>query len=123
MPQRTKKNNLLALNHHLFAMGGLTPTGFTKSVERFDMVTHEWEIAASLREPRYRHAACVTARGKILLTGGITRSREKGVPDVSEYNPDSNKWTEKQAMHQARDSHGMISKGRRIFVIGGQEKL
>merc|ERR1719361_1073659 len=114
---------LLALHQHcLFAIGGLTPSGFTKTVERYDLITNEWEYASSLQEPRYRHAATVTTRGKILLSGGITRQREKGVEDVSEYNPDYDSWIDRAQMHQARDSHAMISKGRKVFVIGGQEK-
>ena len=57
---------LLALNQHcLFAIGGLTPSGFTKTVERYDLITNEWEYASSLQEPRYRHAATVTTRGKV----------------------------------------------------------
>lgn len=56
---------MIALNNHLFALGGLTPQGFTHSVERYDLTTNEWEYAAPLSEPRYRHAACVTSRGKV----------------------------------------------------------
>ena len=56
---------MIALNNHLFALGGLTPQGFTQSVERYDLTTNEWEYAAPLSEPRYRHAACVTSRGKV----------------------------------------------------------
>ena len=56
---------MIALKNHLFALGGLTPQGFTHSVERYDLTTNEWEWAAPLSEPRYRHAACVTSRGKV----------------------------------------------------------
>ena len=56
---------MIALKNHLFALGGLTPQGYTHSVERYDLTTNEWEWAAPLSEPRYRHAACVTSRGKV----------------------------------------------------------
>jgi len=113
---------MIALNNHLFALGGLTPQGFTQSVERYDLTTNEWEYAAPLSEPRYRHAACVTSRGKILLSGGITRERENGIEDVNEYNPDFDQWMTRTPMHKARDSHTMIPKGKKVYVIGGQEK-
>ena len=63
------KFQMIALNNHLFALGGLTPQGFTHSVERYDLTTNEWEYAAPLTEPRYRHAACVTSRGKVSFYG------------------------------------------------------
>ena len=69
VPVLQYKFQMIALNNHLFALGGLTPQGFTHSVERYDLTTNEWEYAAPLTEPRYRHAACVTSRGKVSFYG------------------------------------------------------
>ena len=70
MPKMKNKRacfQLVALGDFLFAIGGLTPGGYTKTLERFDMISEEWELAAPLQESRYRHAACVTNKGKVKL--------------------------------------------------------
>ena len=56
-----------------------------------------------------------------MVSGGITSTREDGIEDVCEYNPDFDRWIDRAPMHQQRDSHTMISHGRNVFVIGGQE--
>lgn len=125
MPKMKNKRacfQLVALGDFLFAIGGLTPGGYTKTLERFDMISEEWELAAPLQESRYRHAACVTNKGKIMVSGGITSTREDGIEDVCEYNPDFDRWIARAPMHQQRDSHTMIAHGKLVFVVGGQEK-
>ena len=68
LPQMKMKRacfQLVSLGNFLFAIGGLTPGGYTKTIERFDMVSEEWELAAPLKESKYRHAATVTSKGKV----------------------------------------------------------
>jgi len=113
---------LVALGEYLFALGGLTPAGYTRSMERFEMMTEEWEFTAPLIHSLHRHAACITEQGKILVSGGITSTRETGIEDVSEYNPDFDQWMERAPMNNPRDSHAMIAHGSKVFVVGGQEQ-
>lgn len=56
---------LVALGEYLFALGGLTPAGYTRSMERFEMMTEEWEFTAPLIDSLHRHAACITDKGKV----------------------------------------------------------
>ena len=56
---------LVALGEYLFALGGLTPAGYTRSMERFEMMTEEWEFTAPLIDSLHRHAACITDQGKV----------------------------------------------------------
>ena len=68
LPQMKMKRacfQLVSLGNFLFAIGGLTPGGYTKTIERFDMVSEEWELAAPFKESKYRHAATVTSKGKV----------------------------------------------------------
>jgi hypothetical protein len=57
-----------------------------------------------------------------MVSGGITSTREDGIEDVCEYNPDFDRWIARAPMHQQRDSHTMIAHGKLVFVVGGQEK-
>ena len=59
---------------------------------------------------------------KIMVSGGITSSREEGIEDVCEYNPDFDRWIDRAPMHQQRDSHTMICEGKKVYVVGGQEQ-
>ncbi len=56
------------------------------------------------------------------MSGGITSTRETGIEDVSEYNPDFDQWMERAPMNNPRDSHAMIAHGSKVFVVGGQEQ-
>lgn len=57
-----------------------------------------------------------------MVSGGITSTRENGIEDVIEYNPDFDRWIARAPMHMQRDSHTMISNNRQVYVIGGQER-
>uniref|UniRef100_H2Z5U3 Uncharacterized protein n=1 Tax=Ciona savignyi TaxID=51511 RepID=H2Z5U3_CIOSA len=97
----------------LFAVGGLTPNGYTASVERLDRRKKAWDMAAALPATRYRHAGCVY-KNEILISGGCEK-----LDSVLTYNPGTNEWKKCRPMNIGRDSHVMASANDKAFAIGG----
>uniref|UniRef100_H2XR86 BTB domain-containing protein n=1 Tax=Ciona intestinalis TaxID=7719 RepID=H2XR86_CIOIN len=103
--------SLHVVSGFLYAVGGLTPNGYTSSVERLDRSRKTWELAAALPSTRYRHAGCVY-KGEVLVTGGCEK-----LDSVLSYNPKVNEWKKCKPMNVGRDSHVMAVANDKAFVI------
>jgi N-acetylneuraminic acid mutarotase len=89
------------------------------SAELFGPVTNTWSEAASMRIPRFSHAATLLADGSVLVTGGITGG---GISAVAElFHPDRNQWSAAGQMRAARWAHtSTLLEDGRVLVAGGR---
>nr|CAB3259632.1 kelch-like protein 17 [Phallusia mammillata] len=105
--------SLHVVSGYIYAVGGLTPNGYTASVERLDRRKKTWELAASLPDTRYGHAGCVVD-GNIIISGGAPKK-----DSVFSYNPDKNEWNKLPPLNTGRHSHSMVEVKGQPYVLGG----
>lgn len=106
-----------SLNGKIYAIGGLTSTGYTNAVEEYDPVTNTWTSKAPINTAR-AGLCVVTVNGKIYAIGGQTSSGYTAI--IEEYNPISNIWVNKTSMAIARGwSAGTVLNGK-IYIVGGR---
>ncbi|XP_039267392.2 kelch-like protein 26 isoform X2 [Styela clava] len=105
------------LDGYIYAVGGLTPTGYSNKVERYNRSKMKWEYVAQLPRTYYRHGGCVY-HGEIIITGGNDKST-----DTLKYTPSSDSWRPMKPMNQGRDSHAMATALDKVYVLGGDIKI
>ena len=115
--------SLVALNGKLYAIGGENEKNaeiLLPSVEAYDPNTDTWKKEASLPSPRSQFTTEVID-GKIYVIGSLNLS--DGVVESSGpmelYDPETNQWTAKAAMHVNRSGFQTETINEKIYVIGG----
>lgn len=101
----------------LYFIGG--ETSFmkeTKSIERFNHETTEWETVRPLTEARASFAAAVLD-GKLYVVGGCHRGRKRNSMEC--YDPVSNAWTSLASMTKCQGDVRAAVLGGYIYIAGG----
>ncbi|CAH1267510.1 KLHL31 [Branchiostoma lanceolatum] len=129
-----------AIEGNLFAVGGdedHEDTSILSSVERFDPIQNLWWPCSEIPDGRRCQASCVY-NGRLYVSGGWIKRTEAAfsltlnvnmscIPTMSAtvycYEPLTDMWLERSAMHVARFSHAMEVYSGRIFAIGGYTSL
>ena len=108
-------------------------------MERFDQRVGNWEYIAPMSNRRYGAGAAVLD-GKIYVAGGYNGNFLNTVEMFEftfllnlltyypfalstftfSYDPRANAWSPGPSMNNAREFHGLVSDGSRLFAIGGQ---
>ena len=83
----------------------------TSSCFVYNFETNKLSPLADMIERRY-DSACSVYEGKIVVTGGLSKS-------VEAYDFYENKWNYYPKMNEKRDDHASVSMGNKLFVIGG----
>ena len=97
---------------NLYIIGGINENyQKLRSCRVFSLKYNKWSQIADMNEIRYR-AACTVYEGKIVVTGGCSKS-------VESYDYNDNKWTYLPDMIDVRLNHALVSMGNKMFVIGG----
>lgn len=78
-----------AVGGYLYAVGGMSPRGISRTVERFDPRTQEWKYVAPLKWGRYG-ISVTSFNNKLIACGG--REGHEFSKIVQEYDPMTNKW-------------------------------
>jgi len=104
-----------AVGKYVYVVGGLTPKGYTSKVERLNRETMEWKSVARLPHNIYRHAGCVSSDGKLVISGGESKSSE-----VFSMDPKDNEWEKMPSLQRGRHSHVMAAVGEKLYVFGGE---
>jgi N-acetylneuraminic acid mutarotase len=116
---------VLAPDHKIWTIGGdynqnITNDGNSVKVEAYDPATNTWQTMPPLPQGRYTPAAAVGADGRIYVSGGFQWSQILILGSVVSIAPGESSWTAlSDVMTNARDGHGEVAIGGRIYVAGG----
>ncbi len=107
--------------NYIYVFGGKSMNNMVlNTVERFDLVSGNWEnqVVPPFEKPRY-NAAAIVYDGKIYLIGG--RDNKKVFKTAEVFDPAQNKWVDVQEMHHEREGFAAVLLQNLIYLIGGQE--
>ncbi|HWO08798.1 MAG TPA: kelch repeat-containing protein, partial [Polyangiaceae bacterium] len=110
VPFQVRSMGLVALRQGVYVLGGLSPTGPTSRVYRYDIATRKWADGPSLPEQSLTPRGAVHADRLIITTtsGGIYRLSE-----------DELAWQRVGTLHFPRMFHEMVSSDRGPLVLAG----
>ena len=121
LPTRRHHHGFCALGNKLYLIGGYV-TGFTGVADcwSFDPAApaNGWTRIADLPRPRGALVA-VAANHRIYAIGGVV-PRVGTVPDLTVYDPATNRWTTAAPMPTAREHLAGALLGTRIIAVGGR---
>ena len=92
----------------------------------YDPEFDRWEGRAGRMKVSRRHASCAVFDGKCAVVGGTENYTEMdGTRSVEVYDPHLDKWSclPAKMLASMRLDPGVVSRGDKMFVIGGTEKL
>lgn len=105
----------------------------TRTVERYDTDTEQWESLSHMPLPVYHHEAVLLKNGLILILGGTDSTAITPVRAVYQYNPEldpltnpdidptSDPWTRLDDMPRARYVFGAaVAQNGLVYAIGGE---
>jgi hypothetical protein len=93
------------------------------TAEVYDPATGTFSpTAGAMTVPRHLHAAIALPGGKVLITGGRSRSgnRTGEVASAELYDPATRRFTATGSMTEARDAHAIAFSARGALVTGGR---
>jgi hypothetical protein len=101
-----------------FVMGGEDSTERTlRSMERYDALSGQWSVAASMGTARAFFGACVI-EGELYVCGG--QNDEDGMlRSVEKYSSTTNTWSDAAALPTARSRHAVVASGLNMYALGG----
>lgn len=95
--------------------------------EIYDPQEDRWSDAAPLPQPRsHAETSTIVRNGRIVLLGGLNRGnrlRIRGLPDVSSYDPATDRWTELAPLPVGLIGPGARVIGDKLYVTGGSDLL
>ena len=105
---------------NILLVGGCQPTRVSDAVDLFDVTTGTWRSLRPLNTPRCSHAAALLVDGRILITGGQSRSSAVADSSAELFDPSTERWTTVASMHDPRFDHDIIRlPDGRVLVAGG----
>ncbi|NIR51516.1 hypothetical protein GWO43_23325, partial [candidate division KSB1 bacterium] len=124
MPTARKEiaNAAVTLDSKVYIVGGVASNGqITDALEIYDPATDSWTTGTPLPISVWRTSAAA-ANGKLYTFGGYEST--SGFPfnptnRVFEYDPSSDRWSEKHAMPTARGTSVAITVSGMVHVLGG----
>ena len=130
LPKALQGHTAVAVNHHVFVMGGLE--GFTEnrravfsndvfSAEIKDSRLGEWKRMKPLPHPLGYHAA-VACRDFIIVSGGQSPADVSAIYKTSvTENGESGEWEKAGDLPKAMRGHASVMVGDRLYVFGGHD--
>jgi len=113
--------NGIVLHSSIYIVGG-SPAGLTTyydDVYRYDPSTDQWNVLASMPEPRSISATIVYNDEHIYVVGGAPDSFSQPTNTLFDYVIAENKWYIRQNMPTPRNSPSAILHDGKIYVAGG----
>jgi hypothetical protein len=102
----------------VLVMGGYYASGALASMERYDLSSGQWSVAASMRTARCGFGACMLA-GELYVTGGYCTNTGGTLASVEKYTPSSDTWSAVAPLPSARCHHAVVAVGSAVYVLGG----
>jgi hypothetical protein len=93
------------------------------SMERYNLSSGQWSVAAAMSTARYMFGACMLA-GELYVTGGFsTPLTQLSSSSVEKYTPSSDTWSAVAPLPSARCKHAAVAVGSAIYVLGGHGNI
>jgi hypothetical protein len=101
-------------------MGGLNlhDGSSLTSMERYDLSSGQWSVAAAMSSARYMFGAYMLA-GELYVTGGRGTFLGEPLSSVEKYTPSSGTWSAVAPLPSARYEHAAAAVGSAMYVLGG----
>ncbi|ESO98335.1 hypothetical protein LOTGIDRAFT_114310 [Lottia gigantea] len=116
MNESRKDFVMVAMDGYLYSIAGQDENMVMCTVERYNIVTNDWDMRASINHSVYGHAGAV-CNGLIFISGG---QRFSGCcKDVLCYTPSTDSWEVKAPLLNARCTHVMACVQDHLYVFGG----
>ncbi|XP_078580773.1 kelch-like protein 18 [Branchiostoma floridae x Branchiostoma japonicum] len=105
----------------IYAVGGLTQAGESLStVEMFDPILQQWDLAPPMASLRSRVGVAVLA-GKLYAIGGY--DGEVRLSTVEEFDAETGKWSLTTGMNSKRSALGAATLVGKLYVCGGYDGI
>jgi hypothetical protein len=102
----------------VLVMGGYHAGNALASMERCDLSSGQWSVAAAMSTARSGFGACMLA-GELYVTGGFSDDPIGALSSVEKYTPSSDTWSPVAPLPSARYDHAAVAVGSAIYVLGG----
>jgi N-acetylneuraminic acid mutarotase len=102
----------------VFVMGGYHTGIALASMERYDLSSGKWSVAAAMSTSRDEFGACMLAGG-LYVIGGFDADPIGALSSVEKYTPSSDTWSAVAPLPSARYEHAAVAVGSAIYVLGG----
>lgn len=122
LPIAKKYHTIASFNGEVYVFAGVTlDWQFNNTCYKYTVATDKWTKLADFPVSAFIHGQAQVINGKIYIFGGLSNqySSYKTVPNVWEYNPATNKFTEKAPLpiQQGWGTSGQID-GKIYFIAG-----
>ena len=111
---------------HLYILGGYASEGGAlRTCLKYDTRDGSWSDISNMNYRRV-HSACTVFVGKIVVSGGLNAvgvNNDAELSSVEAHDHVQNKWSNLPEMINGRYIHGAVSRGNKMFVIGGCNRL
>jgi hypothetical protein len=91
------------------------------SMERYDLSSGQWSVAAAMSIARCVFGACTLA-GELYVTGGFSTDTNVPMSSVEKYTPSSDSWNNVAPLPSTRHEHAAVAVGSAIYVLGGNTR-
>jgi hypothetical protein len=99
-------------------MGGYHAGSSLASMERYDLSSGQWSVAAAMGSARCMFGACTLA-GELYVTGGFSTDSGARLSSVEKYTPSSGTWSTVAPLPSAVCHHAAVAVGSAMYVLGG----
>jgi N-acetylneuraminic acid mutarotase len=107
-------------------LGGRYAGGTFASMERYDLSSGQWSVAAAMSTARSGFGACLLAGELYVIGGFITDPRGhyvESLSSVEKYTPSSDTWSAVAPLPSPRCEHAAVAVGPAIYVLGGHASI
>jgi len=108
----------VALNNHIYFIGGVDDGVVTGRVDVFDPASESWTIGPALPAPRAGHAIAVVDGG-IHIVGGRSESLSTTLSSHLRLDSETGDWVEEPGLESPRTDAAMVAINGELMVIGG----
>ncbi|KAK5854282.1 hypothetical protein PBY51_015366 [Eleginops maclovinus] len=103
------------LNGFIYCIGGTDLLNILSSVQRFDLVSHNWQELVPIHKPR-KCVSAVALNGCIYAIGGTDGSEQKL---AERFQPEDNRWVMIAPMLECRSDACAVALDGKIYICGG----
>jgi N-acetylneuraminic acid mutarotase len=91
-----------------------------RAMERYDALSNQWDVVASMSIERAQFSACVYEGGLFVIGGYYVDDGYRRSYCVEKYSPTSDTWCVVAPLPAGRVDHATVVVGSAMFVLGGE---
>jgi hypothetical protein len=90
------------------------------SMERYDITSGQFVVAAAMSTARRCFGAC-TVDGELYVTGGLSGDNQH-LSSVEKYSPSNDTWSNVTPLATVHSNHAAVAVGSAMYVLGGKDE-